>query len=155
MVASRAGTSKATIYRWWSSKEELVIEALGRFVSSFPTPDTGKVREDLHALMAHTTGLFRDPDTRPLFCSLTAAMERSPAIARAVHQGFHGVRRDAVCEVLQRGKDRGELPPQLDVLLVHDLLTGPLFYRLVWTRQPLDESLTHEIVETLLRGVCR
>jgi AcrR family transcriptional regulator len=152
-VAARAGVGKATVYRRWSSKEAMVTEAVARIVETLPVPDTGDTDSDVLALMLDSAELYRDPATVPLLSGLVAAMVRSPSIASAVLSGFHAIRRDALLAILTRGITRGDLPAHTDVGLAIDLLNGPLFYRALWTGEPVDEPFTGAAVRAVLRGL--
>src|SRR3954469_20871643 len=65
-IAQRAGVGKATLYRRWTAKEPLVVEAIGRIVSHVPIPDTGTMRADLRGLMRSAARMYADPATRLL-----------------------------------------------------------------------------------------
>ncbi len=152
-IASRAGVGKATVYRRWSSKETLVAEAVGRIVSSAEPPDTGTTRGDLLALLHRNLRMYQDPATGMLLSSLVAAMARSEEIARAVRSGFLASRRTALRQVLERALARGELRKGTDLDVAVDLLSAPLFYRLLATGERLDEALLPEVVDVVLRGL--
>jgi AcrR family transcriptional regulator len=157
-VADRARVGKATIYRRYRSKEELVAAAVGTLVSEItvpaqgPTREEGSTREDLLALMRGAVELYNSSRAAGLMPSLVAAMRKSPELARTVREGFLAGRRAALGEVLERGVARGDLDPDLDYELALDVLGGPLFYRLLITGAPIDEQLAEGVVELILRG---
>jgi AcrR family transcriptional regulator len=122
-------------------------------VRAFPEPDTGTTRGDLLALMRATLGMYRDPATAALLSGLIAAMVRSAPIAHAVRSGFLATRRQSFRRVFERGVRRGDLPRRVDIQLATDLLSGPLFYRALFTGAPLDERLTRTVVDVVLRGL--
>lgn len=152
-VAARAGVGKATLYRRWSSKELLMAEAVERIMRSFSAPDTGSLKRDLYALMVSHLGMYRDPQGVTMLSSLVAAMARSTPIAQAVREGFVGARRALLRQVLERALVRGELRRRLDVELVIDLLSGPVFYRFLVTGDPVEEQYTRRLVDTVLKGI--
>ena len=151
-VAERAGISKATMYRRWRSKEELVVDAVAALVSEITVPDTGSTREDLRALMAGAVAVYRGSVEARVMPSLVDAMSRDPELARAVREGFLAGRRSALRVVLERGVARGDLRADLDAELALDVLAGPLFYRLLVTGGPIDERLATGVAELILRG---
>ena len=151
-IAARAGVGKATVYRRWSGKETLVVEAIGSIVRAVPPPDTGSTAGDVLALMFSTLRMYQDPATAPLLSGLVAAMTRSEPIARAVRTGFVGMRNDALRQVLARGVARGDLRAGVDVELVLDLLNGPLFYRYLLIGGEVDERLVRDVVSAVLRA---
>lgn len=152
-IAARAGVGKATIYRRWASKESLVIEAIDQIMRSIEVPDTGSVQDDLRGLLGEMVELYREPESAAMLSSLVAAMARSQAIAEAVRNSMLATRRRALRTVLERGIARGQLARDTDVDLVIDMLSGPLFYRLVVTGAPIDERVAGEMVEIVSRGL--
>jgi AcrR family transcriptional regulator len=150
-IAARAGVGKATLYRWWPSKEILIAEAIRRIVAGMAVPDTGTTEGDVLALMYKTVQLYADPATLPLLSGLVAAMHRSEPIATAVRGGFWAAWLDCGRAVLNRGVARGDL--RVDVELALDLLAGPLFYRAVWEGQPVDDDYARAVVRVVLRGM--
>lgn len=154
-IAARAGVGKATVYRWWSSKELVVIEAIGQIVRAIPAPDTGSVQEDVFALIRATVGMYQDPATTGLLSGLVAAMARSEGVAGAMRSGFVGVWREAMREVMRRGMARGELPVGLDLEATIDMMAGPLFYRFLMIGKPIDDRFARTVVRTILNGIAR
>jgi AcrR family transcriptional regulator len=151
-VAERAGISKATMYRRWRSKEELVVDAVAALVSEIAVPDTGSTHDDLRALMRGAVGLYSRSLEAAVMPSLVDAMSRDAGLARAVRDGFLAHRRAALRAVLQRGIERGDLRADLDVELALDTLGGALFYRLLVTGGPIDRRLADGVVELIVRG---
>ena len=77
-------------------------------------------------------------------------MERHPGLARTVRKKFFEPRRNAVLEVLERARDRGEIDAGADLDFIHDLLVGPFVYRRLFTGGPIDERLVEQLLETAL-----
>lgn len=151
-VARRAGVGKATIYRRYRSKDELIIAAVAQLVSEIAVPDTGHTRADLQALMRGAVDVYRGSLEAAVMPSLVEAMSRDAELARLVREEFLARRRAALQEVLERGIERGDLRRDLDIDLALDVLGGPLFYRLLITGGPIDEQLAQGVVELILRG---
>jgi AcrR family transcriptional regulator len=151
-VAARAGVGKATIYRRYRSKNELVTAAVAARVGEIRVPDTGSTRKDLIALMREAVDVYANPVAAGAMPGLVAAMHRDPELARAVRSGFLASRREALQEVLARGIERGDLADGLDLELALDVLGGPLFYRLLVTGGPIDERLAVGVADLLMRG---
>jgi AcrR family transcriptional regulator len=151
-VADRGGVGKAAIYRRYASKDELVAAAITALVSEISVPDTGSTRDDLLALMREAVAVYNDPVHAGVMPSLVAAMRHQPELASAVREGLLTKRREALRAVLDRGVARGDLRADLDVELALDVLGGPLFYRLLITGGPLDDSLVAGVAELILRG---
>jgi AcrR family transcriptional regulator len=151
-VAGRARVGKATIYRRYRSKDELVTAAVSALVSEIAVPDTGSTRADLASLMHSAVQVYRGSVDAAVMPSLVDAMSRDAALARSVREGFLAGRREALRVVLERGVERGDLRADLDLELALDVLAGPLFYRLLITGGPIDRQLADGVVELILRG---
>jgi AcrR family transcriptional regulator len=151
-VAGRAGVGKATIYRRYRSKEQLVTATVATLVSAITVPDTGSTRTDLLGLMRGAVDLYSESVEAAVMPSLVDAMRRDPELARTVREGFLSERRAAIRAVLERGVQRGDLRPDHDRELALDVLAGALFYRLLITGGPIDEQLADGVVELILRG---
>lgn len=152
-VAARAGVGKATLYRRWDSKELLVAEALAQLASAIPNPDTGSLRGDVLAVMHSTSAMYRDPATGALLSGLLAAVARSEPIAVAFRGGFVATRRAALRQVLERWRARGALRADVDVEVLMDMITGPLFYRFLLRGETVSEHVLKAMLDTLLRGI--
>ena len=151
-VAERARVGKATIYRRYRSKDELVTAAIAALVSEIKVPDTGSTRGDLLGLMQGAVEVYSRSIEAAVMPSLVDAMSRDAELARAVRERFLAGRRAALRAVLGRAVERGDLRPDLDVELALDVLGGPLFYRLLVTGAPIDQALAEGVVELILRG---
>jgi AcrR family transcriptional regulator len=151
-VADKAGVGKATIYRRYRSKEELVTATIATLVSEITVPDTGSTRTDLLSLMRGAVGVYSRSVEAAVMPSLVDAMSRDPELARTVREGFLAGRRAALRAVLERGVERGDLRDDFDRELALDVLGGPLFYRLLITGGPIDEQLAADIADLVLAG---
>ncbi len=151
-VASRAGVGKATIYRRYRSKDQLVTDAVGALVSEIEIPDSGSTREDLLALMREAVALYSDSLAAGLMPTVVEQMSRNAEFAEVARDRFLTGRRAALRVVFDRGVRRGDLRGDLDIELALDVLGGPIFYRLMITGGPIDERLAENIVELILRG---
>jgi AcrR family transcriptional regulator len=151
-VAEHAGVGKATIYRRYRSKDELVSDAVATLVSEITIPDTGSTRADLMALMTQAVELYSGSLAARLMPAILEETRRNPELARTVRGQFLAGRRDALSAVLKRGVRRGDLRRGLDLELALDVLGGAIFYRLLVTGGPIDDALAEGIVELVLRG---
>jgi AcrR family transcriptional regulator len=143
---------KATIYRRYRSKDELVGAAVTSLVSEISIPDTGSTEDDLRELMRNAVRVYRGSLEAAVMPGLVEAISRDAALARAVREGFLKSRRTALAAVLERGVKRGDLRRDLDLELALDVLAGPLFYRLLITGGPIDNKLADGVTELILRG---
>src|SRR5215211_6359495 len=151
-VADRARVGKATIYRRYRSKDELVTAAVAALVSEIAIADTGATRGDLLELMGNAVEVYSGSVEGGVMPSLVDAMSRDAELARSVREGFLAERRAALRTVLERGMERGDLRADLDLELALDVLGGPLFYRLLITGGPIDRRVADGVVELILRG---
>jgi AcrR family transcriptional regulator len=155
-VAQGAGVSKATIYRWWSSKELLALDALGTAWSS-PTPggqrDTGSLRGDL---LAGFRAWLRQLKQRPygrVIAGLVAEAQTDPVFAKLYVEHFVQPRRAATRELLLRGIDRGEIPADTNLDVTLDLLYGPIYHRLLHGHAPLTERFAQQVIDAVITGI--
>jgi AcrR family transcriptional regulator len=155
-VASRAEVSKATIYRWWPSKERLALDALAaEWASSAPTDngDTGTLRGDLLArLRPWVRQLNRKPYAR-VAAGLVAAAQTDPEFADLYRHNFVQPRRDATRDVLVRARDRGEIAADTDLEVALDLLYGPIYHRLLHGHAPLTERFAQHVIDAVIPGM--
>ena len=150
-VADRAGVSKATIYRRWPTREDLLLAAGGTLGACAPDPDTGRVRDDLVTLLGGLVSMMASTAGALLPATVEEAA-RNPEL-RSRLDAFIDDRRAPVRSVLARAAARGELRPGIDRDLVVDLLSGPVFARVLLTGMPLDDELPSRIVDLVLGGV--
>jgi AcrR family transcriptional regulator len=154
-VASRAEVSKATIYRWWPSKERLALDALAaEWASSAPDDkgDTGTLRGDLLArFRPWIRQLNRKPYAR-VAAGLIAAAQTDPEFADLYRQHFVRPRRDATRDVLVRARDRGEIAADTDLEVTLDLLYGPVYHRLLHGHAPLTERFAQRVIDAVIAG---
>jgi AcrR family transcriptional regulator len=151
-VAERAGVGKATIYRRYRTKDELITDAVGSLVSEIEIPDSGSTRSDLQMLMLQTVELYKGSLAAKLMPTLISEMSRNPELAVVARDRFLTGRRAALRTVFERGVRRGDQRRGLDIELALDVLAGPVFYRLLITGGPIDAHLADGVVELILRG---
>ena len=149
-VAAMAGVGRPTIYRRWPSKPALAIAALTRSPGMSPVPDTGHVRDDLLAFERDQVRLMNAPGSRRITAGLVADLVGDPELAETYLADYVGLRRSAVYAALQRGIDRGELRPGVDLSLIYDMLIGPLLMRSVVSGEQLGADMAEQIVDAML-----
>lgn len=147
-IARRAGVSKETLYRWWHSRAEVLLEALAeRGEQTIPLPDTGSLGTDLREFL-RATAVSADPATRQLLRALAAEAASDPAFAELARVTFLARRRAALAELLHRAIARQELTEAgADVWV--DLIYGSLWYRLVFGVGPLDDTWADAIADAV------
>jgi AcrR family transcriptional regulator len=154
-VAESAGVSKATIYRWWDSKELLALDALyAQWDMAVPEPrQTGSLRAEMLALVRPWVRLAAaGPSARILIALLTKA-NSDTEFGRAYRAQFLEPRRDQARAMFARAIGRGEIPAGTDVEVALDLVWGPLYHRLFQGHGPLNERVATRVVDLALDGI--
>jgi AcrR family transcriptional regulator len=150
-LAARAGVAKTTILRRWPSKAAVAAAAVERLaLQSVDLPESGTVRGDLHALLTSAVTAFTHGDGR-FVPRLIRESGHHPEIADLLQTVIH-TRRLAYRRVLGRAIARHELDPDVDQDLLIDLLVGPIWTRLLITRDPITPALVDDIVDALTRA---
>jgi AcrR family transcriptional regulator len=150
-IAARAGVAKQTIYRWWPSKTEILLDTLAEDAgTSLVRPDTGAVREDVREhLSGYARFLADDPAGRVLL-ALVGRAQHDAAMAASFGEGFLAGQRALDRAILERGVERGELPASLDLDDAIDRLSGPVLYRALVGRPPASEAFIGALVASVL-----
>lgn len=151
-VAARAGVNKTTLYRWWTSKDELLAAALtDSDLLAFPVPDTGSLRGDLIETAHGIHRLLTGHTTAPIAAAVLAAAPSRPRLA-AIGRAFFADRAAREHPVFRRAVDRGELPEHVDPRLIMDAVAGAIWFRLFLRAETLDEAELATTVDMVLGG---
>ena len=155
-VAERAGVSKATIYRWWASKELLALDALALAWAS-PVPaaqrDTGSLRGDLLGRFRPWLRQLNEQPYGRVIAGLVAEAQTDPAFARLYLEHFVQPRRDATRALLVRAIERGEIEADTNLDVTLDLLYGPVYHRLLHNHAPLTDRFVQDVVDAVLKAI--
>jgi AcrR family transcriptional regulator len=130
-VRARAGVGKATIYRRWSSKEELVRDAIVDMHDDFVVPDTGSLRGDYEGMAARVIAAAQRAGAATFMPRLLGDAANDPELHAIFYEHLVEPRRNQMRGVLERAVARGEIRDDLDIDLVMDLFAGPVVYRLL------------------------
>jgi AcrR family transcriptional regulator len=150
-VARRAGVSKQTVYRWWSSRAEILLEALNEGAAAIaPLPDAGPLAEELRVFVRRSVLGARGRTARMLV-GLMAEAQLDESFADSFQDGFLAQRRGVMVELLGRAQDRGEIGAEVDLELVVEVFFGTLWYRLLAKSGPVDRGFADELTEMLLK----
>jgi AcrR family transcriptional regulator len=152
-VAARAGVGKATIYRRYESRMDLLFAAARKLAQERdPVPDTGSLRGDLLALVDSFVRMMQSTRHGQAIPEMVAATAKNPEL-NPPYREFLSDRRNAWSAAIGRGVERGELPAGVDRELVVDQLVGPLFYRALVSHEPIDDVYVDRLVDSVLRAV--
>lgn len=150
-VAARAGVAKTTIYRRWRSKDELALAVLVDMVEQFvATPELDDTRAELVAFVEAAVRILGGTLMGRVMQGLVSDLAANPDLARAFREQVVSVRVAEVQRLAERGIARGHLRPDSDRELLHELLFGPVYYRLMLSGAPLEPGLAERIVDAVL-----
>ncbi|HEX4703583.1 MAG TPA: TetR/AcrR family transcriptional regulator [Pseudonocardiaceae bacterium] len=148
-VAARAHVSKATIYRNWPDKPDLVADALSYHFSDAPVlPDTGSLRGDLLAVLTRACQAGNGLDGEVIVGVMTAAA-RNPMLAKTMHEAMYEKKHGMHEALIGRAVRRGEVPPGTDPHLLHEVLHSMLLTRRLECYQ-LDDAYARHVVDDVL-----
>ncbi|MEU5425474.1 TetR/AcrR family transcriptional regulator C-terminal ligand-binding domain-containing protein [Streptomyces olivoreticuli] len=152
-IARETGVGKATLYRRWSGKEELMLDVLRSMDDADPELPGTSARDDLVVLleMLRRRGLAKRSSA--ILRTVVSQVQAHPKLWKEYHETVILARREMVHAVLRRGMTTGELRSDLDVQLLSDLFVSPMLSRAVlheW--QDLPEGLAEEIVDAVMEG---
>ena len=151
-VAAAAGVGKTTVYRRWSSKAELVIDAMATLKPTIDTIDTGTLDGDIELLIAascspHSERLLQ------VMASICSALPREPELLDAFKTRFTEPRIARISDLLVRARDRGELGPEVDVAMAASLVPSLMLQRVLMTGQPAGRVYAEQVVGSVLLPV--
>lgn len=154
-IAARAGVGKTTIYRRWSNKEDLVVDALVTLKAPLPELTGTSVREDIVRFLA---AMQQESHHRRMRCIMNIALsesERFPHLAERFREIAVKPRRDAFRSVLRRGVESGELRADLDVEVAMASLIGSMLFFTKWrdNDDELPADLAERITDQVLAGL--
>lgn len=154
-VAARARASKATIYRSWENKPELVMEAIAqRFGGSPQAPDTGSLRGDLLAILTAACSIAKG-DEGAIVAGLLTAAAHNDELSRTMHRVLYETKHPLYETLINRAVERGDVPATADPDLLHELIHSMVLCRRLWSADGLDEAYVTHLVDRVLLPVMR
>jgi AcrR family transcriptional regulator len=152
-VASRAGVGKATIYRRWTSKLPLVVEAFGQ-LPGFEEVDKGKLEVDLKETLKAYLQVFHSTSLGAVFPSLVGERAHNPELSKLL-EPVTAHRREPFVRIFERARARGEISEDVDVNLAADLVVGPISVALFFRGRAPSPKMAGPIVDLALSGILR
>jgi AcrR family transcriptional regulator len=155
-IAAAAGVAKQTIYRWWDSKTDILMDALLTDAAEHLTPaDRGDLGDDLRDYLARLADFLTSSDPGAVCRALIGQAQHDPVFAAVFRSRFLSAQRDRDRLPLDRAIARGQLPPGTDVPADVDQLVGPVYYRVLVTGEPVGRPFTDRLVDGYLRRLSR
>ncbi|CAN5591649.1 TetR/AcrR family transcriptional regulator [soil metagenome] len=148
-VASAARASKATLYRRWTSKAVLVIDALLSQKGQHTMPDTGNLRDDLLGTFCGMGGLADEKQTT-ILASVITAIARDEDFATAFRRDFIGPKAESSRAVFVRAQARGEIRPDLDLDLIAPALPGIVLHRQFLMGESPDIDFITQVIDQII-----
>jgi AcrR family transcriptional regulator len=151
-IAETAGVGRQTVYRWWPTKEAVLLDALrdvGLRESRRLAPDSGDTLLDVESLLAATFALTQQL-TGKAIVGLMAESQHDPGLSARLQGTVIGPRRLALREILARGVERGDLSDsEVPLDLAVDFAFGTMWYRLLSHHAPVDAELAGQLTAAL------
>jgi AcrR family transcriptional regulator len=153
-IAARAGVGRNTIYRRWSSKEELITQALQELVAELDFQEG----DDLYALLLDWirdfARVFGDPLYGRILPAVLGELQRNPDFARLYAEQIVHPRYEKLVGLLRQAVERGELRRDADVEHIADLLYAPPFVRSIpLGLPPMSDRYAEDLLDTIWRGI--
>jgi AcrR family transcriptional regulator len=147
-VAERSGVAKTTIYRRWRDRDELALAVLIEMLEGFRAPrDVGDTRKELLAFVQEAKDVILRGGVMQ---GLISEIATRPELGQIYRTRIIEARLAEMKIIVKRGIERGDLRPDTDVRVVHELLIGPLFYRLLLSGAPLNKRHANQLVDAVL-----
>lgn len=148
-VAARAGVGKATIYRRWSSKEALVLEALQADTEPIDVADYGNLRRELETYFDQIIERFANSGSSDVLPHLIEAACYDSEV-RASLDEYIKQRQKPLLAILRRASRRGDLSPDVDRNVMVEVLVGPVMYRRLLTGGRIDRAFVRKLLDLVL-----
>ncbi|MFE7956690.1 TetR/AcrR family transcriptional regulator [Streptomyces sp. NPDC057413] len=159
-VATRAGVAKTTLYRRWSGKNELVVDAVAELFDELELPDRGSLAADIEGVVLQFAAILARPEAKSGLMAVVAESTRDDALRARIRESVVERQKRLVTEGRARARERGELPPETDPAeaartadLIFDVVAGAVVHRTLFSAEPADETWVHNFTKILLLGL--
>ncbi|GHF11861.1 TetR/AcrR family transcriptional regulator [Streptomyces griseoluteus] len=159
-VAARAGVAKTTLYRRWSGKHELVVDAVAELFDELVLPDRGSLAADIEGVVLQFAAILNRPEAKCGLMGVVAESTRDDALRERVRTSIVERQKRLVLAGRARAQERGELPPEADpeesartVDLIFDMAAGAVVHRTLVSGKPADEEWARGFTHILLLGL--
>jgi AcrR family transcriptional regulator len=149
-IAQRAQVGKATIYRRFKNKEEILMAAMREHAScSLPQIDTGTLRGDLISLITEHVKLLKGPEGE-LMMSLLSIAHRDPELGKLLNQNSPIEADSESSKIFDRAIKRGEISKKANIAFLTDVVPSIITHRIFITHQPVDKKFIEQLVDEVL-----
>lgn len=152
-IAARAGVGKATIYRWWSNKPKLVLDA---FLMSTETHlhflENTPIRENFRQQLKTLANVLNGSLGRTVVALVAESGENSE-IAKTFYTDFLRPRREDAKLILERAISQGEIQAAINLDVVSDMLYGPIYFNILIYKKKIDSKFIDTLVDQVMKGI--
>jgi AcrR family transcriptional regulator len=159
-VATRAGVAKTTLYRRWTNKNELVVDAVAVLFDELQLPDCGSLQADVEAVVLQFAALLERPEAKTALMAVVAESTRDDALRSRIRSAIVDRQKRLVLQGQARAQARGELPYEKDpdaaarnADLIFDVIAGAVVHRALVSAEPVDEAWARAFTLLLVSGV--
>ncbi|MEU6541481.1 TetR/AcrR family transcriptional regulator [Streptomyces sp. NPDC047000] len=159
-VAARAGVAKTTLYRRWSGKNELVVDAVAELFDELELPDRGSLAADIEGVVLQFAAILGRPEARSGLMAVVSESTRDEALRARIRGSIVDRQKRLVLEGRSRAEQRGELPPSTDpddtsrtADLIFDVVAGAVVHRTLVSAEPADAAWAKGLTRILLTGL--
>ncbi|KUO16641.1 TetR/AcrR family transcriptional regulator [Streptomyces dysideae] len=159
-VAARAGVAKTTLYRRWSGKNELVVDAVAELFDELELPDRGSLTADIEGVILQFAAILARPEAKSGLMAVVAESTRDDALRERIRASIVERQKLLVLEGRARAQQRGELPGESDpeaaartADLIFDVIAGAVVHRALVSAEPVDTDWARAFTGLLLNGL--
>ncbi|MFJ9207820.1 TetR/AcrR family transcriptional regulator [Streptomyces sp. NPDC102264] len=159
-VATRAGVAKTTLYRRWTAKSELVVDAVAVLFDELELPDRGSLAADVEGVVLQFAALLERPETKTALMAVIAESTRDEALRTRIRASIVDRQKRLVLLGRERAQARGELPREPDAAkaartadLIFDVIAGAVVHRTLVSAEPVDQEWARTFTALLLDGL--
>jgi AcrR family transcriptional regulator len=153
-IAARAGVGKQTIYRWWPSKTDVLMDAFLDDAFQHLTPlDSGDLSTDLRNQLSNLAKFLTQSDAGAVFRALAGQAQHDAKMAERFRSDYLRRQRELDRLPLERAIERGDLAADVDIDLILDQLIGPIYYRVLVTGKTVGNKFTNSLVAEFLKTI--
>ncbi|MFI2368948.1 TetR/AcrR family transcriptional regulator [Streptomyces sp. NPDC018833] len=159
-VAARAGIAKTTLYRRWTNKNELVVDAVAVLFDELELPDRGSLVADVEGVVLQFADLLGRPETKTALMGVVAESTCDDALRGRIREAIVDRQKRLVVEGRARAQARGELPYEADpetgarnTDLIFDVVAGAVVHRALVSAKPVDAEWARRFTALLVSGL--